>query len=94
MKRAPGLVNWVGAFRFFNLGYDRETAMMTESRVHLARKPAPSARLSAPVAAWVAAQLAETSQRLTSPYLSDGRRARLERRRLDLQRLLGLRGAR
>ncbi len=48
----------------------------------------PSARPSAPIAEWVPEQLATTERRLLSPYLTDGRRARLERRATDLQKLL------
>ncbi len=62
--------------------------MMTTSPVHLAVQPEQSARPSAPIAAWVREQLADTNRRLLSPYLTDGRRARLQRRVVDLQKLL------
>ncbi len=62
--------------------------MMTTSPVHLATQPAQSARPTAPIAAWVAQQLADTQHRLLNPYLTDGRRARLQRRVVDLQKLL------
>ncbi len=62
--------------------------VLTTSPVHLAIQPEESARPSAPIAAWVAQQLADTQHRLLNPYLTDGRRARLQRRVVDLQKLL------
>ncbi len=52
------------------------------------RTPEPSAQPSVSIAEWVREQLATTERRLLSPYLTDGRRARLQRRVVDLQKLL------
>ncbi len=52
------------------------------------RTSEPITQPSAPIAAWVREQLADTNRRLLSPYLTDGRRARLERRASDLQKLI------
>lgn len=62
--------------------------MLMTSPVHLAAQPAQSARPSAPISAWVAQQIVETNRRLLNPLLTPGRRARLQRRVVDLQKLL------